>query len=1143
MKELIKNKQLTVRKRRPFLLALLLFVSFAILSAATNLFSAYPLLDTNSALAANSAKELSQETTGNPTPLIDVVVLLDDSGSMATCWPWSSTVPIGSGPCVFPSNNPPSDLEELRYSAARLLVELADDEDRISIVRFDKDAAGVGALSTLRPVGVAGGRGALAASLVAPTDYEQRGFTRLDLGLEQATNILEASRQPERNQYVLLLTDGEPTEPSGQGQQKVRIQTQLQTLRANGVLVFPVVLCNPTAGCSGEFLRQEFASFGVRDAASAPDLLRVFSQIFTEMKPDRTVLTARTSTQSGSLSFVSSESQGVRKLTVVTPRNGLGNVQLDGAPFLMQPSLQDQNIEVSVLQGESGTGNGAILPPGRWILESRDANSGFASGFAVVQATSYPELLYPPPSIANSPASVRYYPAGQPPLLIARGVGADSDEPLLYNGQTPMQPFGENGAKALILDVQPSEVRIQLGNQSTPLKLEKNFRFEPRTDIPKAQVYTPIPTNLGLLNDGRVLLQVGFDQIGALAGDQSATSGANSETATSVLNVAATVYVTDVSPDVRRDEAGNTPLVYSATMNCSDRVCSDDRFTPGDGRQYRIIYIIEGNTNGIRFSDWAQTGLELEPAVFLRGLPNKIDLAQMPAGGWPVIVGAGTTDEIGSLVASLSLRKRNQDGTLSNETVADVLLNFSQEVPEEGTAESSFEVEGVDRLRPGSYEGEIVLSVTTPAGRPMDVQLRPGSILPIFVDVARPTLRLDSATADFGAVLFETSSNFRLDRELLLPVEFDAEPFKVSIESQESSCAGVIIELDAVQQETGDTILPIRLKSQESILPQTCTGSVQLAGPSVDYDIFPSTLEWQARVDAVEWSIASSEMNLSDLGNAGERVEALLAVRFNGLPPFTIRAEEINAVGKTRDGEEFTLTSEDIEFAPVEVNSAPVADGLYEVPVVVTARKILPNDALRGTFYSGEIKLGIEGLSAEPRSLNFNFRSPTLYQRYVAPIVTPIYSMPWGFCTWPLTLLLLVLAVSRFRSREFEDEEWDEATISTVGQANSAGYGESSSFGTISTQFESDQFGAEPYGAAGSATSGLGPPSANADSMWGHADWGVPSTTSSAGVEDPFGSTSGSGVESESWSGASPTEGGSEPPSPSTDEDPWQSSW
>src|SRR5690606_1522999 len=101
--------------------------------------------------------------TAAPTQPIDVVVVLDDSGSMATCWPWPQGAPPFEPPCRFPSENPPSDPEELRYSAARLLLQLADDDDRMAVVRFDTIAEGVGALGALQRVGDGANRSQLAA--------------------------------------------------------------------------------------------------------------------------------------------------------------------------------------------------------------------------------------------------------------------------------------------------------------------------------------------------------------------------------------------------------------------------------------------------------------------------------------------------------------------------------------------------------------------------------------------------------------------------------------------------------------------------------------------------------------------------------------------------------------------------------------------------------------------------------------------------------------------------------------------------------------------------------------------------------------------------------------------------------------------
>ncbi len=236
---------------------------------------------TGVAQASISAQLIQQpDERGAPTQPIDVVVVLDDSGSMATCWPWPREGLPFSPPCRAPSDNPPSDPDELRYSAARLLLQLADDDDRLAMVRFDSIAEGVGALGALTRVGDGSNRQQLAATIQPPSDYLPRGYTRIDLGMQQAIDLLTAVREPGRSQYVVLLTDGEPTEQGNVGDQKPRIVEQLATLRNDGVLVFPVVLCNPSAGCSGEFLREQFGD-DLNEAKTPQELLRVFSEIWT----------------------------------------------------------------------------------------------------------------------------------------------------------------------------------------------------------------------------------------------------------------------------------------------------------------------------------------------------------------------------------------------------------------------------------------------------------------------------------------------------------------------------------------------------------------------------------------------------------------------------------------------------------------------------------------------------------------------------------------------------------------------------------------------------------------------------------------------------------------------------------------------
>ncbi len=120
---------------------------------------------------------------------------------------------------------------------------------------------------------------------------------------------------------------------------------------------------------------------------------------------------------------------------------------------------------------------------------------------------------------------------------------------------------------------------------------------------------------------------------------------------------------------------------------------------------------------------------------------------------------------------------------------------------------------------------------------------------------------------------------------------------------------------------------------------------------------------------------------------------------------------------------------------PVEVSGPPQEDGTYLVPITLVARQTIPHDVLRGSFYSGQLGLRIAGLDGAPRQVSVALRSPSLYQRYVAPIVVPVYSLPWLLCTGPLSLLLLLALVARLRSRGFDQGEVEEAAMAAAMKA------------------------------------------------------------------------------------------------------------
>ncbi|MEZ4640441.1 MAG: hypothetical protein R2856_36700 [Caldilineaceae bacterium] len=50
-------------------------------------------------------------------------------------------------------------------------------------------------------------------------------------------------------------------------------------------------------------------------------------------------------------------------------------------------------------------------------------------------------------------------------------------------------------------------------------------------------------------------------------------------------------------------------------------VFAPTRASPADGRSYALRFLLSAVSQDIRFGDWAETSLDIEPAVYLRGLP------------------------------------------------------------------------------------------------------------------------------------------------------------------------------------------------------------------------------------------------------------------------------------------------------------------------------------------------------------------------------------------------------------------------------------------------------------------------------------------------------------------------------------------
>lgn len=921
------------------------------------------------------AQEATPAATG-----IDVVIVLDDSGSMATCWPWSGSPRRED---CLPSQNPPSDPHDLRYSAARLLTQLANDEDRVAIVRFNAETQDI--IGRLQPVGNRNNRQSLLEAVQPPDDYERAGgYTRIDLGLGRAVQILKATEGPARPRYVILLTDGVPTQEGARSQDQA-IQQSVAELERLGAQVFPVFLCNEKAGCPDDsFVRRTMGKVPDK-AKTADELLQVFSAVFTKMKPDLHVVDRRNA--AGDIEFTIREAHGAQQLVVVAESGGLVALKRDGNPETVSRAYQDPNILMNIV--EAGK-----LGPGVWTMTTKGDSS-----FVVAQTETVPELVYPPPSVPGSAAAPHYVQAGKPVLVMAKIAGPGSSEPLRLN-DTLLEPIAPGDAVRWIMLPGAGDLTLQVGEDAGPLQIRRSFRLETRADLPVALALSPT-AGAACLPDEPCPLKAGF--------------GPGSE----VENLQALVYVWD--------ETQYGKLVYSGPMTCAGRECVDpaQSFKREDGHTYTVRFLLQAHSNGALFGDWTESTLALEPAVYLRGLPPTLNLKTQPASGWPITVVAGATEDLGQLWASLALTRTND-----NTPVPDAQVDFTVKVSGAGEQQASLKITPPTGLRPGSYEGAISFATDRPStGR----TVRLPAPIPVILNLPRPAVQIVSATIDFGTVLFDTSPNFRVNETAYVPLAFDESPFNLTPASLGSSCPALELVAGPPEQQGQAYRLPLTLRSAGPIAPQTCSGTLALRGPSEDYDVNPGTpLSWRLVIPAVEWEIlgvrqgsaSASDANMGSLGRAGERKAATLLVRYTGKPPFSLQLADLNATAE-RAGIAVGKDDLDLVTAPA-VQQAGAADE-YQVPIELLVRRSLPQASplarwLSGTDYSGALKLQVTGLPvSQAQEVRLRLHNPSFYQRYVQPFYRLL--LP-GVVTIPLSilipLLLLVLVWKRSKDASVE---------------------------------------------------------------------------------------------------------------------------
>ncbi len=885
---------------------------------------------------------------------IDVVIVLDDSGSMATCWPWQGKVTTQCGG----NQETPTDPLALRYSAARLLIQLADANDRIGVLRFDAAAR---KLVELQGVGDERHRESLRGQIVEPDDYSTRGYTRIDLGLTEASKMLAGDRD-DRPAYVLFLTDGNPSGPEGMNTEAAfarLVRPVMKDLRARGVQVFPVALCNDK-GCPDNFLKAELAhDQPVREAKTADDLLAVFSEVFSQMK--RTLHVER------GLEFSVKAYHGVEELYFITKQGALGGVTRSGQTVPAPTAFEDRNIAVAVTEY-------ANIAQGDWKVDAE------GSGFIVARTRTYPDLVQPPPSVEGSSAALHYYAAGRPVFLAAKAVGPVGDEELLLDENTALGPLSTNGKlRYAQVPAGTAQVRLQVGSDTKPLIIRRDYRLAAVKDVPEPQAAVP--------------------QCAPNAPCQLMVS---MKPGPPISDLHAVVYVSDTTAD-------NAPR-YEQEMACTDRQCADSGFKPEDGHRYEIRYLLWArNKDGLRYGDFVETTLSMSPTVYVRGLPETLNLKQQPTDGWPVTVVAGVTEDLGKLRAGVTLKKASSDEPLPGINV-EFGADISGRQPEISTA---LKIAGWETLPPGNYAGKVEFFLDK---TPQAETIMPAPV-PVVYNPAKPEVTVLSKSVDFPDVPFDPSPNFHLDVEATVKVRFNEQPFDLTAHLDSSSCDGVRLSVVEQGQSSLDEVAKIKLRLQSIGAPTQldCAGALTLSGPGDDYVVNSGQeLPWSVRIKAVDWEILgqlvdgklASTLEFMHLTDPDDAPAATidLVVRYTGKPPFNfvLKDSELLADGGEKlAAHNFTLSLEN----PQRSGDEPDA---YVVRLKLTPTEKVPSGGIAGLGakrFAGPLVFSLAGVpNGRSQTVSTGITSTGWWTRHGLPIAY------WVWQHWWLVVLLLAFA-------------------------------------------------------------------------------------------------------------------------------------
>ncbi len=932
----------------------------------------------------------------NDTDPIDVILVIDDSGSMSDRW--------ASG------TRRPNDPQGLRHSAARLFIDLAQEGDRVGTISFHSWPTALGELAQGNLTTISGrdSREGLKNAIVQPTEPapEQR-LTDMRLALQMTSQLLQENATGNR-QFVVFLSDGLPYPPD----QRQELRDAIRELANNDVTMFPILL--------GKDVDEEIAdlmagrSGGVVQSLSLPgDLLQAYARVYGFIQPERYV--DEIDLSNGRLaSFRTSPDQGITHLNVLLPKSvdaedGFADLTLNGESILNQNVLAD-----GASLGRSGDthyevvtlANNAPLA-GEWIASATSAGQVDATQ-ALVIADSVASLLlqYPIAEDAANSVAPRYYPSGKPVLMAvaveqdgARVTGLDM-QAVADGVLNPLSNGGLSSDGSLYWSILPlsgservgesTAVEVQIGNELTPIRLQKEFSLV-AADLPSLVADSPTSQDRGLSDDGRLHLKTHFE--GEVLPEQSSV----------------VAYVTDVS----------SAEVTEVNLACGlDGVCEDRSFIPQQGTTYQITYLADAVANDIQYSDHASTDLTMRDALLLDSLPPILDFGRVPPYETSItrdIVLSAFTNQDVELEADLVLQ--DADGA----TIPGALgLSISRPENREGSRYISvMQLTGFDALPPGEYNGRLDFRSSS------DLDINPPSVAVQFT-ISIPEIELSLPESPYLGDLARPgdTSEFNVEAEFT-----NGRPSDIEARLIELSSGDQVVDSSDFQVTVG-AARPVSEGSRRFIVPvQLTTGSRPKPGLYQGAILFSSSegLTVDPQRTQVTFSVPQPVTNMSlpedrlDFGASADLSNSMVAevqldqTILDQPPPLVVSIENLRHSEGLVEG----------EVPALEVNTGavrPSEDGTFTLPIFVAAvGKAVPG------LYEGSLRIETtdDEMLVQPAKIDFLVRQYTplqAWQQRLMPVANFLYAwfvpLPLlrlqGLVGW-LILLILINTLLRVR--------------------------------------------------------------------------------------------------------------------------------